>query len=146
MTVISLQPVTSPVRQAEQGPHTGGKTEAQVSSATHPSCQSPSRYRTRGSKNSRAEKFLSGPSPESAGGALPTPSRASVAEPVVEPRAPGSQASAPQTTRLSWKKQNLWVNTFWKQRTVSPILSDQHNPFAFQGSDKFCSEENSFTL
>lgn len=65
-----------------------------------------------------------------------------MAELVLEPRAPDSQASAPQTTRLSRKKLNLWVNAFWKQCVVSPILRD--NPLVFQGSDKFCNEKKKY--
>lgn len=65
-----------------------------------------------------------------------------MAELVLEPRAPDSQASAPQTTRLSQEKLSLWVNTFWKQCVVSPILRD--NSLAFQGSDKLCNGKKLF--
>lgn len=74
-----------------------------------------------------------------AGRDVPPPSRASEADLVPKPRAPDSQASAPQTTRFGREKLKLWVNTFWMQRVVSPVLRD--NPLAFQDSDKFCNEK-----
>lgn len=62
MTMVSLLPVTCPVRQAGQGPAlcTDAKTEAQVSSATHPGCQCQPRYRARGSRNAGAVRALGG--------------------------------------------------------------------------------------
>ena len=65
-----------------------------------------------------------------------------MAELVQEPRAPGPQASMPQTARF---KVNPRVSKLWKRGVVSDPQSSTR-PLALQGSDKFCSGEKYFTF
>lgn len=136
-TGISFQPLTSPGREAKQEPGSGVK----AGSATHSGIRPEDR-------RCRADRALGSFSPTPLmlwmGRDLPQLSRASVAELVVELRAPDSQTSVLSCCRPPDSAEggkSPCVHCFGINAVSLTLRDHEHNTLVYQGSDKFCSEE-----